>query len=156
MAFINSFLKLETGGFLLQDTYGHIIIQQTAVATDHENFGVTMPAAFVHVQTADPVVLNTIGEFELHSVITIPNPTFVERVLTIASTGTQIPKPQGATLCVITPPTNNTSDIVLKGDPGDIGIQISSDQPTPFLLDNSVTLFYVSSSPNIVAVFTFI
>lgn len=114
-----------------------------------------MPAAFIHVQTADPIILQTVGEFELHSITTALNPTFAERTLSVA-VNTQIPKPVGATFCVITPPTGNVSDITLKGDPGDIGIQISSDQPTPFTLDLSQTTFYVNSSPGIVANFTFI
>lgn len=151
----NAYLLQENFGHLRQESFGAIIISQTNVITDQDNFGVTVPAAYIHVQTADPIVLQTVGEFELHSVTVAQNPTFAERTLTVG-TNTQIPKPQGATFCVITPPVNNTSDITLKGDPGDIGVQISSAQPTPFTLDPSQTTFYVNSSPSIVALFTFI
>lgn len=155
MAFINSYLLQANPGYLITETDGHIIILQTPVLTDQQNFGVNVPAAYIHVQTADPIILQTVGEFELHSVTVATNPTFAERTLSVGA-NTNIPKPVGATFCVITPPANNTSSLTLKGDPGDIGIQISSSQPTPFTLDPSQTSFYVNASPAIVALFTFI
>jgi hypothetical protein len=62
----------------------------------------------------------------------IPNASnnYAETAVTLASGANTITVPSWAVGCLITPPTNNTQTITLKGVTGDTGVAISETAPT--------------------------
>lgn len=115
-----------------------------------------MTAALIKIQTVDPVEVNTIGEWSLNSTISVPTPTFVERVLAIGTVNVPVAVPSGSTTVTITPPSDNTGTITLRGDPTDIGISLSKTQPTQLSLSPTQTILNFTCASSIFITFTFI
>jgi hypothetical protein len=121
---------------------------------DQRNLGV-VTEAYLQTQTVDPVIVTPIGEFELNSVVHLPNPTFVERILTMGANAT-VAVPVGGTVCIITPPAGNASVLTLKGVAGDTGFLLSSTQPSVIALGTAQNTILLDVSPAQVITFTFL
>lgn len=159
MAVVNGFLTLP-GAYLVLATGGtdKLIVDQFTLQNDVKtpiNMGAYVEA-IIQSQTVAPVGIVPVGSFNLNSVITLPNPTFVERTLSIG-TNTSVPIAAGATVIVITPPSSNTTQLTLKGVSGDTGILINASQPSIFTLDPSQnTIILNAATGTVVCQFTYI
>jgi len=114
-----------------------------------------MTASFIQIQTVDPITLTPVGQFRLNSTLSLPTPTFAERILTIASTDTTVPLPLGATVMVITPPANCTSVLLLKGAAGDTGFTLNTSNPSCISVPAGPANVLLNSNPSAIYMFTF-
>lgn len=154
---VYDYLLISPGSYLITETGGRIIIGSHTVAdTIDQRSTYEMTEAFLQIQSVDPITLVPIGSFRLNSTITVTNPTFVERILTVAATDTVVPVPQGATVCIITPPAGCTSTLILKGATGDTGQQLATNNPSCFVIPAGPGQLLLNSSPFAVYMFTFV
>ncbi len=77
------------------------------------------------------------------------------QLLTLASGANTITVPTGGstvTGCLISPPTGNTTSIILKGVTGDTGIRLHNTDPTSIAIDSSVATFVLTAGGTITGV----
>jgi hypothetical protein len=53
--------------------------------------------------------------------------------------------PDGATVCIFTPPSDNAETLTLKGVTGDTGVKLSETSPVVISLDGSATTFGITA-----------
>lgn len=154
---VYDFLLINPTSYLVTETGGRLIIGSHTVAETVDQRSVyEMTGTFLQIQSVDPITLTPLGQFRLNSSMTVPNPTFVERILTIAASDTIVPAPVGATVCIVTPPVGCTSTLLLKGTGADQGFQLATNNPSCISIPPGPNNLLLNSSPAATYMFTFI
>lgn len=99
----------------------------------------------IALQTINPIPVAS-GSVVLNLQWVIVTPIDSRSLLSLASGANTITVPAGATMCIIIPPTTNTTvTLTLKGVTGDTGVPIAKATPTVLTLGTLATFCLTAS-----------